>query len=128
MVLKGMAAMKKSTALLAGVLALGLCACGGDDNPAASAPYTLTITNNTEQVFISVFISLNSDFDSGEDWLAEGETLAPGQSRTFQIERRDVYDVQLLNEAFNSYSLIGREIKKDLTWEVTEEDCFIGCE
>jgi hypothetical protein len=107
------------------LLAALLVACGDDKSAGPAGPYTLTITNNTELAILSVAISLNSDSDAGDNWLGEGETLAPGESRTFQIDAKGSYDIFAVNTEFSSYARIALKINSDLSWNITQSDCLL---
>ena len=69
-------------AILSILFAALLFACGDDSSTGPSGPYTLTITNSTELAILSVSISLNSDSDAGDNWLGDGASLKPGETRT----------------------------------------------
>ena len=85
----------------------------------------LTLRNDSTQEICSVFISLSSSAEWGNDWLGGTETIEPGRSRVFQVEEGR-YD--LLAENCDKEEIdvqYGFEIVGFPTWAVSEETTFL---
>jgi hypothetical protein len=54
----------------------------------------LTLVNISTRTFCYVYMRMQGETSSGSNWLASGETVAPGKERTWQI-LPGMYDVRI---------------------------------
>lgn len=106
-------------------------ACGSGEAPAVDASESdeveeieVVIINgldglDIEQIWIDPF----EDF-SNDNFLDLDEVLAPGDEFRTILEEADTYDIEIVDESGDTYSLWGVEIDEHgFEWEVTPEDC-----
>ncbi|MGC9348525.1 MAG: hypothetical protein ACP5JG_10345 [Anaerolineae bacterium] len=105
--------MRKRTllSLVAVLLVLGL-ACGSfGAGGGSSTGVDITVTNRSPDEVCYVLISPSSSESWGDDQLADDETIAPGDSRTFSMDE-DTHDVRAEN---------CEEIAMATAWEISKD-------
>ncbi len=86
-------------------------------------PEKIIITNGLENKNIEhIYVSRGSEDEWGINSLPEWNPLLPGESHEVTITP-DTYDVQVVDEDGNTYTIWDREVREDdLLWEVIPTD------
>jgi hypothetical protein len=89
------------------------------DNPyvyADSNTYPFTINNPTRQEICWAFVTSPTNETWGDSWIADGETLAPGESRSFEAIPGPVVDIKIVT---CNYQRLYEELGVDLSTQTT---------
>ncbi len=79
------------------------------------------INNETGVSIWYIYISKSTDEYYGDDWLGETETLSNGSSKTYNLNTYDTWDILLVDENENTYSLSTTIHPSGFTWNVTPQ-------
>ena len=88
---------------------------------AASFAADFRINNETGVSIWYIYISKSTDEYWGDDWLGESEMLSNGSSKTYNLNTYDTWDIMLIDENENTYSLSTTVHPSGFTWTVTPQ-------
>ena len=122
--------MKKALLIIS--LLVLFVACGTGEGKSASELQDSPSVNSRPEIEIVIENGL-VDSDLSEIWIDPSEvpwsdnllrnTLAPGEKFTFVVSEATEYDIQLINEHGDSYTLMNQSIDEEgFEWEVVYED------
>lgn len=79
------------------------------------------INNQTGVSIYYIYISKSTDEYWGDDMLGESEILSNGSSKTYDLNSHDTWDIMLVDENENTYSLSTTVHPSGFVWNVTPE-------